>query len=285
MRPFLFVAFAGLCWAQNPVGYINPAAAVGLGPSGWLYLQTNSSGLLLTGPAGGQSGSGPSGFIAPYAMVGKAPDGSWRYMQTDTNGNLLTSGQTAGTVTSVGCGTVISWMQCSFGSPTTTPSLSLSATTGQTSHQVIGTCGSAAAFGPCALTDADLPANGTTRAINADFGDFSSGASALSTSQIACTLVRFAGTITAADITAYPSGSATVDVRTVAKASWTGPPSTSSITASAPMALSSNTLYTSPLTGWSYTGSAFPANTEFCFYLTSPSTVTGLQVSLSVTAN
>jgi hypothetical protein len=81
----------------------------------------------------------------------------------------------------------------------------------------------------------------------------------------------------------YPSGSATVDIRTVALASWTGPGSTSTITASDIPALSSATLYTdSTLTGWTTT---LAADTWVCFYLTSPSTVTGLQVELKIAAN
>jgi len=45
------------------------------------------------------------------------------------------------------------WLTCSI----TGGALALGAATGQTSHQVIGTCGSAASFGPCALTSAELP--------------------------------------------------------------------------------------------------------------------------------
>ncbi|HTQ58342.1 MAG TPA: hypothetical protein VMI94_27960 [Bryobacteraceae bacterium] len=65
----------------------------------------------------------------------------------------------AGTVTSVACGTFgATWLTCSFGgSPATTPSLVLNSATGQTSHQVIGTCGSATSFAPCRLSSAELP--------------------------------------------------------------------------------------------------------------------------------
>ena len=65
----------------------------------------------------------------------------------------------SGTVTSVACGTSgVSWLTCSFGaSPTTTPALVLGAATGQTSHQVIGTCGAATSFAPCALQASDIP--------------------------------------------------------------------------------------------------------------------------------
>jgi hypothetical protein len=45
------------------------------------------------------------------------------------------------------------WLTCTISGST----LTLGAATGQTSHQVIGTCGSATSFGPCALVAGDLP--------------------------------------------------------------------------------------------------------------------------------
>lgn len=63
----------------------------------------------------------------------------------------------AGTVTSFSVTSVPSWLTSAVATPTSTPALTLSATTGQTSHQVIGTCGSATTFGPCALVSGDLP--------------------------------------------------------------------------------------------------------------------------------
>ena len=69
----------------------------------------------------------------------------------------------AGTVGSVTCGSFgISWLTCSFGGNSTTPTLTLNAATGQVSHQVIGTCGPATSFGPCALTGAELPNPGAS---------------------------------------------------------------------------------------------------------------------------
>ena len=46
------------------------------------------------------------------------------------------------------------WLTCTISGST----LTLGAATGQASHQVIGTCGSAASFGPCSLVAGDLPA-------------------------------------------------------------------------------------------------------------------------------
>jgi hypothetical protein len=125
--------------------------------------------------------------------------------------------------------------------------------------------------------------NQNIRTIIGAFGDFTSTASALSASAQACTVVPFAGSISKVQLIATPSGSVTVDVRTVAYASYTGPSSTSTITASDTPALSSATSYSdSTLTGWTTT---VTANSVFCFYLTSPSTVTGVEAVLTVAAN
>lgn len=61
----------------------------------------------------------------------------------------------SGTVTSVGL-TTPSWL-VPGGPVTTSGNLSFAPATGQTSHQVIGTCGSATSFAPCALVAADIP--------------------------------------------------------------------------------------------------------------------------------
>lgn len=125
--------------------------------------------------------------------------------------------------------------------------------------------------------------NQNIRSVTGDFGDFTTTASALSAAAQACTLVQYAGTIQRVVLTAAPSGGVTVDVRTVALASWTGPGSTSTITASDVPALSSATVYTdTTLTGWT---TSIAANTMVCFYLSSPTTVTGVQAILKVAAN
>jgi hypothetical protein len=68
------------------------------------------------------------------------------------------SGTGGGTVTNFVTPTVPSWLTATVLTPTTTPNLTLTPTTGQTAGQVIGTCGSATTFGPCALTVSDIPA-------------------------------------------------------------------------------------------------------------------------------
>lgn len=61
-----------------------------------------------------------------------------------------------GTVTTFS-GSGPSWLTWTVTNPTTTPAASLAPTTGQTSGRVIGTCGSATTFAPCALVAGDLP--------------------------------------------------------------------------------------------------------------------------------
>jgi hypothetical protein len=77
-----------------------------------------------------------------------------------TMGFEFKNGATAlGTVTSV-AQTVPSWLAISGSPVTTSGTLAITPATGQTSHQVIGTCGSATTFTPCALVAGDLPAGG-----------------------------------------------------------------------------------------------------------------------------
>ena len=112
---------------------------------------------------------------------------------------------------------------------------------------------------------------------------FDGGGSALSGTVTRCSQVNYAGTINEATIIADVSGSATIDVRTVAYSSYTGPSSASTITASATPALSSAVKYQdSTLSGWT---TSLSANTVVCFVLTSPSTVTWLAANIKVTAN
>jgi hypothetical protein len=53
------------------------------------------------------------------------------------------------------------WLTCAISGST----LTLGAATGQTSHQVIGTCGSATSFGPCSLVAGDLPSISLTTGV------------------------------------------------------------------------------------------------------------------------
>ena len=79
------------------------------------------------------------------------------------SGNTIscpTCGTSLATVESFSTGSWLSWLTPSVTNSTTTPVLALAAATGQTSHKVIGTCGTATAFAPCTLVAADLPGGG-----------------------------------------------------------------------------------------------------------------------------
>lgn len=106
---------------------------------------------------------------------------------------------------------------------------------------------------------------------------------ALSGTVTTCETVYYSGTIQEVVLIADTSGSATVDVQTVALGSYTGPGSASSITASDTPALSSAVKFTdTTLTGWTTTLSA---NTVICYVLSSPTTVNWVDISLKVAAN
>ncbi|HXI90466.1 MAG TPA: hypothetical protein VNO24_10675 [Blastocatellia bacterium] len=109
------------------------------------------------------------------------------------------------------------------------------------------------------------------------------GGSALTGTIWACSEVYLAGTIQQVDLHSDVSGSATVDVFTVAAGSWTGTASTSSITASAIPALSSAQNYSdATLTGWSKTLSG---NQMVCGKLTGPATLGWVALTLKIAAN
>ncbi len=125
--------------------------------------------------------------------------------------------------------------------------------------------------------------NQNIRSIGATFGSFESGAAALSGSKTFCVPTYFAGTIQSVELIGDVSGSATVDVLTVAHSSWTGRASATSITSGAIPALSSASRYTdSTLSGWTL---PVTAGTDFCFALTSPTTVAGVAITVKVAAN
>lgn len=110
---------------------------------------------------------------------------------------------------------------------------------------------------------------------------FDGAGSPLSGTLDACVDVPAAALITGVTLLGDQSGSVTVDVKTVAYGSYTGPGSASSITASAVPALSSAVKYQdTTLTGWTTT---VAANTIMCFHLTSPTTVTWAMIDVKGT--
>jgi hypothetical protein len=112
---------------------------------------------------------------------------------------------------------------------------------------------------------------------------FPGGGSPLTGPQDACVDVPLSATITGITLLSDVAGSVTVDVRTVAGASYTGPASASTITASDTPALSGAARYhDTALTGWS---TSVPADAVMCFHLTNPSTITWLLADVKGTAN
>lgn len=79
-------------------------------------------------------------------------------------GSAVSCTSTTCTFTGVGSGigsiawAIPSWLTASPSTISASGTQTFSPTTGQTSHQVIGTCGAATTFGPCALVAGDLPA-------------------------------------------------------------------------------------------------------------------------------
>lgn len=125
-----------------------------------------------------------------------------------------------------------------------------------------------------------VPVNQSTRTIGAVFDG---GGSALTGTTTRCTYVPYSGTIQAATLISDVPGTATVDVRTVAYSSYTGPSSASTITGSATPSLSSAAKYQdTTLAGWN---TSVAAGTMACFVLASPSTITWAALSLKIAAN
>jgi len=87
-------------------------------------------------------------------------ENNWSCVTVGTPGSWMNSG---GTVTSVSA-SCLTWITCPVATATTTPALTIGAASGQTPHQVIGTCGTATSFGPCSLEIADLPGTLVTSA-------------------------------------------------------------------------------------------------------------------------
>lgn len=84
-----------------------------------------------------------------------ASAGSNLYACTASN-TWTQQGVSGGSVSSVSWGTLPTWLTGTVANSSTIPSLTLSAATGQTAHQVLGT-GTGSSFIPISLTAADLP--------------------------------------------------------------------------------------------------------------------------------
>ena len=95
-----------------------------------------------------------------------------------------------GGVTSV-AQTVPSWMSVSGSPITTAGTLALTGATGQTSHQVVGTCGSSTTVGQCSLVAGDLPIIPITQVGSAGLSG-SGGVSIASTGAISLSAIPIA---------------------------------------------------------------------------------------------
>ena len=178
-------------------------------------------------------------------------------MQAGTGGLLTTvSGpcSTGGTVTSVNgvAATLFNWVSITGGPVTTSGSLTFTPTAGETSHEVIGTCGALTQFQPCALVGADLPA------INLAGGS-SVVTGLLPHANIAATAVT-PGSYTSANITVAADGSITAAANGSGGGGSVGPGTTNGIayfnastTVTSPTPPSTNGQY---LCGYTVTASA-----------------------------
>ena len=114
---------------------------------------------------------------------------------------------------------------------------------------------------------------------------FDGGGSALSGTLTRCAPVEYAGTISGIYMVSDLSGNATLDVKTVAYASYTGPASTSTIAnypTNNPTFTGATKFSDTTLTNWT---KALTANTVVCVTLSSPATITWLSGKITVNAN
>lgn len=130
-----------------------------------------------------------------------------------TSLNTWTQPGSAGGVSSVGL-TVPSWLTVANSPVTTTGTLAVTAATGQTSHQVIGTCGSGTTFAPCLLVFGDLPAI-TSVSLSSPLAQAQGG---LATAKIAFTPPTTAASIAFAadnETVTLPTGTLLANTRTI----------------------------------------------------------------------
>jgi hypothetical protein len=164
MKPLLIIftasLAASLAFAQPPTTII-PGT-----PVTSATMNANFLGLY-NGRVGRWSGAGAPGSF-PFSIIGDdytntatSPPTFYKCARATAcnavgSGNWQLLDATSGTVTTIS-GSGPSWLTWTIANPTSAPAISLTATTGQTSHQVIGTCNAATIFGPCALVPGDLP--------------------------------------------------------------------------------------------------------------------------------
>lgn len=134
---------------------------------------TTASTLTYAGTGGVSATQFTTTGTGPFSMVGNtgtctASPASQGKICFSSTGNRPTYSYNAGSATNIVLATdqivtsvaltAPSWLSVAGSPITSSGTLAITAATGQTSHQVIGTCGAATSFGPCALVAADLPA-------------------------------------------------------------------------------------------------------------------------------
>jgi len=97
---------------------------------------------------------GAAGVPTRFATPG---NGTWCFNVSSGATTWVTCPGAGGGISSIGL-TAPSWLSVTGSPLTVNGTLAIAAATAQTPHQVIGTCGTATSFGPCALVAADIPA-------------------------------------------------------------------------------------------------------------------------------
>jgi hypothetical protein len=238
---------AGTAYCSNTiVEYAGGTLTMTASTTNYVYLNISSS----CAPA-----SNTSGFTSTTIPVAKVTTSSGAITAIDDVRTPFStpSASGIGTVTSVAL-TVPSWLTVAGSPVTTAGTFAVTAATGQASHQVIGTCGSATSFAPCSLTTSDLPTGVNVRSFGTTFGDTAASA-ALTSGSVVYFTVPYACTIQAWNIT-VDAGTVTFDIWKIATGTAT-PTVSNTITASALPALSTGTaIHSTTLTGWTTSVSA-----------------------------
>lgn len=159
---------------------------------GSIYIQANDPSILYSGPficlQTGNRALGQAAYSWNKLQFGSSSSGNATSLQgrpisatAPTSQQVLCWSGTfwgpctvsgIGTVTSVGL-TVPSWLAVANSPVTGAGTLAVTPSTGQTSGQVIGTCGSATTYAPCALTSGDIPDLSATYSTKTAGGDLS----------------------------------------------------------------------------------------------------------------
>jgi hypothetical protein len=206
----------GYCVLRNPNETAATQAFFVSGSTATSYTDIGSGGSLISGPvinntfpASPNYTFSPTTFTAPAisaaTITGTASVTSPSIIGSGlTNGNCVQAGSggllttvsgpcsTGGTVTSVGLA-MPSWLTVTGTPVTTTGTLTAAPTTAQTSHEVIGTCGSATTFTPCALVAGDLPAVPLTTGVSGILPVANGGTGTASPALVAGTNVTITG--------------------------------------------------------------------------------------------